>query len=41
MREMISSNRVKLRRNIFIYSARILLLMMLEFLLAILFIIQA
>jgi len=41
MREMISNNRVKLRRNIFIYSTRVLLLMMVEFLLAILFVIQA
>lgn len=39
MREMISTNRVKLRRNIFIYSARIMMLMMLEFLLAIIFVI--
>ncbi|MEP1209180.1 MAG: MAPEG family protein [Rhizobiaceae bacterium] len=41
MREMIGSNQVKLRRNIFIYSARILLLMMAELLLAILFLVQA
>ena len=40
MREMISSNRVKLRRKIFIRSTQILLLMMAEFLLAILFLVQ-
>ena len=36
-REMISSNRVLLRRRIFIRSAQVLLLMMVEFVLAILF----
>ncbi len=39
-REMIGENRVKIRRNIFIQSTRILLLMMVEFLIAILFIIE-